>query len=1117
LIASPAILLLDEPTSGLDSSIAYEVVSTIRDLAKTSKGALSIILTIHQPNSRILSLFDHLLLLEQGSSTFFGSLLEANQYFSRLGYHCPKSVTPTDYYLQITDSNFLSERLTTGASTSPSPGGFDFSTTWTSSPELGAVKDVLSKHEELCLAGKINTSAGSREKAASVPFWRQVYVLIYRDYMIAYRDPTLYYFQAALLISFSFLTGAVFWMLPTEVNGNFNIFPSALLWLVFFHTWVHAFKVFHLSASDQRAQHEIYNGKYSPLAAIVADIISVSSLAAFFLPVPPIAYFMMGFPAKAYPFMILLCWLTGLSGEAMIALITKLSTNPTTAMVYCQITLVSLQVFGGGVFLPWKDCPDYWVWLQEMTIFAQSSRAMNMEVFAAMDFDCQLASDGKCYDPSTGVHYGCDSYSRNGTHCLVNGREMLAETQGISRDMSYWYYFGYLCAIYVGLKLGIAFFTYLPYNRIHYWLLKGLRSSSSPSTPSTSPNPGASGLALPVSSASPSDVIPIKKQEISRESSFHKSSPTLGLVWSNYSVILAKNGAKLVDDVTGCVASGRILAMMGPSGAGKTTLLNGLSNRAPYAKLVGEVKFGGRAMTPQDLTYVPQFDEVNDVLTVYEHIRLVGMLTCADKAQMLQRAEELLEVLGLTKKRDVQVRGLSGGEIKRLSVGIGLISNPNVLFLDEPTTGLDSTAAFSIVQYLSIVAKATNVAVIMTLHQPSGLVFDMLDDLLLLESGKVVYAGSIPAAAEYFASIGYENPASINPADYYLDLALNPPAHGGNWSELYAHSSYSSRYKDKVLSFASYNKEIEQQAYPSFISRFVTMSVHFSRYFLIEPGYVRLRLVAIVILSIFEGTLFLNLQPDTENLSAYVGAMFTAAIAVMLTAISPTSLYSRDRREAVDRVKNGFYSPGIYVASQFLISAVYDWFLAFVFVSIFHWLTNINPNKIAFIYHLFISWGHIMLIEGALMILIEVLKNEFLATTSGMIFIGSCMLFAGYFRQVDDIPASVNWLCFVVPLRVCSPPFRPSLSLPSPPSLPVLTCLLIDTRSGPSMGSHGKYFPLKVSRSRGLVQRSMAMTYSSKPSTSMMCHRGACSGRSSVTSSTSDSLNISYLLSKLAL
>ena len=111
-------------------------------------------------------------------------------------------------------------------------------------------------------------------------------------------------------------------------------------------------------------------------------------------------------------------------------------------------------------------------------------------------------------------------------------------------------------------------------------------------------------------------------------------------------------------------------------------MCSGLAERANYAVCEGEVNFAGRPMTSRDLTYVPQFDEINDVMTVFEHISLVGKMTCVDHSEMLQRAEELLVVLGLMEKRDTQVRNLSGGEIKRLSIGVGLISNPFVLFLD---------------------------------------------------------------------------------------------------------------------------------------------------------------------------------------------------------------------------------------------------------------------------------------------------------------------------------------------------------------------------------------------------------------------------------------------------
>ena len=115
------------------------------------------------------------------------------------------------------------------------------------------------------------------------------------------------------------------------------------------------------------------------------------------------------------------------------------------------------------------------------------------------------------------------------------------------------------------------------------------------------------------------------------------SSGTDTLSWKNFSVVLPKSGKRLVDNVDGFVKSGRICGLMGPSGAGKTTLLNGLANRAPYADLEGSVCFVDRLMTPKDLTYVPQFDEVNDAMTIREHLVLVGRLMCDDEEDVQRR------------------------------------------------------------------------------------------------------------------------------------------------------------------------------------------------------------------------------------------------------------------------------------------------------------------------------------------------------------------------------------------------------------------------------------------------------------------------------------------------
>ena len=134
-------------------------------------------------------------------------------------------------------------------------------------------------------------------------------MLVRREYTIAYRDPTLYYFQVIMLMSFAFLSGAVFWQLPREVDGTFNMIPSGLLWIVFCYCWTHAFKVYYLSSANKRVAHEISNAKYPVSAWILADTITTASLALLFAPVAPIAYFMMGYPSDGFPFVLVACWL----------------------------------------------------------------------------------------------------------------------------------------------------------------------------------------------------------------------------------------------------------------------------------------------------------------------------------------------------------------------------------------------------------------------------------------------------------------------------------------------------------------------------------------------------------------------------------------------------------------------------------------------------------------------------------------------------------------------------------------------------------------------------------------------------------------------------------------
>lgn len=246
-------------------------------------------------------------------------------------------------------------------------------------------------------------------------------------------------------------------------------------------------------------------------------------------------------------------------------------------MVFAQICLVCLEVFGGGVFLAWKDCPAYWRWLQEITVFTHGSRMMIMEILQYLTFKCELMG-GVCIEPGTANRYDCKTFSDNGKFCEVDGREMLSVAQGVGPDESHWIDFVYLLIIWICLKLGVALLTYYPLDRLYYMaavlMTKNMDSNQgSVAVTKTSPSGGEAqyGAAPHVD---PEEGIGNRGTgQMMRERSFHTADESGTLSWNDFSVILPKTGARLVDSVSGFVKSGRILALMGPSGAGKTTLL----------------------------------------------------------------------------------------------------------------------------------------------------------------------------------------------------------------------------------------------------------------------------------------------------------------------------------------------------------------------------------------------------------------------------------------------------------------------------------------------------------------------------------------------------------------
>ncbi|GAB7328195.1 hypothetical protein MBLNU13_g00219t1 [Cladosporium sp. NU13] len=253
-----------------------------------------------------------------------------------------------------------------------------------------------------------------------------------------------------------------------------------------------------------------------------------------------------------------------------------------------------------------------------------------------------------------------------------------------------------------------------------------------------------------------------------------------------------KSGKKILQDVTGTMPRGSMWGVMGGSGAGKSTFLNVLMGKASHTG--GAVRINGWSKDMNKykklIGYVPQDDIVFPELTVRENIlhsaRCRLPASWRDK-EIQDHVDSLLACLQLTHVKHLRVGDpvkptISGGQRKRVNIGIELAAAPMAIFLDEPTSGLDATSASSIMRLLKAVSKL-GVTVIAIVHQPREKIFYEFDQLLLLASGRSVYSGATEGVHSYFESMGFAFPHRANPADTLMDIITGDGAQYAMGSE----------------------------------------------------------------------------------------------------------------------------------------------------------------------------------------------------------------------------------------------------------------------------------------------------------------------------------------------
>ncbi|KNH06987.1 ATP-binding cassette protein subfamily G [Perkinsela sp. CCAP 1560/4] len=391
---------------------------------------------------------------------------------------------------------------------------------------------------------------------------------------------------------------------------------------------------------------------------------------------------------------------------------------------------------------------------------------------------------------------------------------------------------------------------------------------------------------------------------------------------------------------------------MGPSGSGKTTLLNFLSGRLPRDSVhlgEGMTLFNGEHLSPSKIShlvsYVAQDDIVFDFDTPREALYFsVRIRNCTSHNQAQDKVQLVLDQMGLGKCADTIIgnpqvqRGVSGGERKRVNIGVELITDPRVILLDEPTTGLDSVNALRIVLLLKKLAHECGNTIICSIHQPSSEIFAAFDDLLLLANGKCCYHGSIEGAKAHFDSIGYELPLHHNPAEHYLKVMHENPL----ICDLFTPSTQISKIETKCpITLAARGSPWWLQA--------KLLSARSFRNMIRSPIAFYARSFQTVFFILLLGLLYLNLGKDQDSVQDRVGLLFFIVINQSMVALmNGVIVFPPERAVFLREQANGAYSPYVYAFTKIFAEMPLQILFPLVFSSCIYWMTRLTRTISAF-------------------------------------------------------------------------------------------------------------------------------------------------------------------------
>ncbi|KAI8607370.1 P-loop containing nucleoside triphosphate hydrolase protein [Chytriomyces sp. MP71] len=443
----------------------------------------------------------------------------------------------------------------------------------------------------------------------------------------------------------------------------------------------------------------------------------------------------------------------------------------------------------------------------------------------------------------------------------------------------------------------------------------------------------------------------------------------LTLSWQDLGYSIPVKGGSdnkmLLQGLHGNVKPGEVLAVMGPSGAGKSTFLDVLAGRkGKTGTQHGRILLNGTERPMKKYSsYVTQDESLIGCFTVRETLRWaieLNLPSSVSKRDRDVKLDEMLSQFGLAKCADSTVgdpfiRGISGGEKRRLSIAAQLVKEPKVIFLDEPTSGLDSAASYKVMEAVKNLARSQGCVIVCSIHQPSPSTYNLFDKVLFLARGQTIYFGpSQGAEAVYFESVGFPIAKHVNVPDAVLDN-INVDFIGDESLADARVTSFVQTWNSSPLHAANVAETTQTKTASTSSSEDTTIigNGDYAHAFLGQVGILTrrnfsnarknillfwIRLVMYVAMAILMGTTWLRMSLDQNTVQDRFSAIFfsIAFLAFMSVAGIPAVLEERMvfYRERMNRT----YSVGAYVVANTIVSVPFVMLIAIAFTLPAYWM-----------------------------------------------------------------------------------------------------------------------------------------------------------------------------------